>query len=132
MIKMKSGACRVGKALMTPSSGAFEADKSVECRLVSLGVAEFVNTGIATPVIDGETAETGENKYEEENVAGSNSEAVEGCPVYGAESSAEYLRKIAKDNGLAFKVGMSKGEMVKALDEFFNDAPDLGVEGPIK
>lgn len=132
MIKMKSGACRIGNALMTPSSGAFEADKSVENRLVSLGAAEFVNTGIATPVIDDEVTKTGENKPETENVAESDLEGAEGTPVYSVESSASYLRKIAKENGITFKVGMTKEEMVKALDNFFNDAPDLGVEDPIE
>lgn len=132
MIKMKSGASLIGNTTKTPSSGAFEAGESVENRLVSLGVAEFVNTGIATPVFDDETPEAGENKTKAENAAENDLEGTDGTPVYGVESSVSYLRKIAKENGITFKVGMTKEEMVKALDGLFNDAPNLGVEDPIE
>jgi len=131
MIRMITGACRIGSELITPASGAFEADEKTEKRLVSLGVAEFVNTGIATPVICEEEDETSENKLDEEKPTESEIEGYADTPEYSVDSSVSVLRKIAKENGITFKVGMTKEEMVNALDEFFNDAPDLGVEEPI-
>ena len=50
--------------------------------------------------------------------------------------SAE-LRELMNDCGIPYKVGMSKADMVAALDEYFGEQtdddtpPDLGVENPI-
>lgn len=58
-------------------------------------------------------------------------------PEYSTETSLGELKDIFKDCGLAYKVGMSKIEMVAHLDEYFAayDAgealPTLGAEGPV-
>ena len=42
-------------------------------------------------------------------------------PEYSIENTAKELREIGKICGLTFKVGMSKANMVAALDEFFEE-----------
>lgn len=132
MIRMKSGATLVGADLKTPLSGPFEAEKSVEERLVARGVAEYVSAGVATPRIDDEAQNAGDNKVENKTPNNGDFGAVEDTPIYSVNSSANDLRKIAKEYGISFKVGTTKEEMVAALDALFNDdAPDLAVEDPV-
>lgn len=62
-------------------------------------------------------------------------------PVYNADMKAVELREIMDEYQLPFKVGMSKVDMVAALDDFFadeveddesaDDMPDLGAEDPV-
>ena len=45
---------------------------------------------------------------------------------------ASELRDLGKQYGLTFKVGMSKAEMIAALDDFFaveSEAPEADAEG---
>ena len=78
----------------TAENGAIELDSAAEARFVKLGVAEYV----------GEPAE------------------IVKAPAYNADMKADALREIGKAYGLTFKVGMTKLEMVAALDEHFNPA----------
>lgn len=55
-------------------------------------------------------------------------EGVVGIPVYSEEMSAKELREIGKLCGLTFKVGMSKAEMVAALDAHIAEHTVEGVE----
>lgn len=50
-------------------------------------------------------------------------------PEYGVDMKVAELRELLEENGLTFKVGMTKTEMVAALDEVFcNVAPDDPVD----
>ena len=53
MVKLISGACRIGNVLMRPSDGAFSAPREVEERLVRRGVARYVSadTDAANPPV---------------------------------------------------------------------------------
>jgi len=61
----------------------------------------------------------------------------EGIPKYNAETSFADLKQIMKDCGLTYKVGMSRVDVVAALDEYFADEDDgevppaLGTEEPV-
>lgn len=76
------------------TSEPFELSEAQEARLVGLGVAVYVDGGSsALP------------------------EGGDGAPLYySVDMKADELRAIAKDMGLTFKVGMSKAEMVEAMD----------------
>lgn len=89
---------------MTKDSGPFEAAPEQETRLVKLGLAVYV--GEPTTLPDG----------------------VVGIPEYSMESSAKELREIGKLCGLTFKVGMSKAEMIEALDAHIVENTVEGVE----
>lgn len=98
MIQMKRGTFGlpvkggVVKA-MSKDSGPFEAGKEQEARLVKLGLAVYVDGGTtALP------------------------EDVTGIPEYSVDNTVAELREIGKLCGLTFKVGMTKAEMVAALD----------------
>lgn len=85
---------------MTKNSEPFELTPEQEARLVARGVAAYVDEP-PTP----------------ENGGGQLPDGVGGVPEYSAETSAKELREIGKSLGLTFKVGMSKAEMVAALDK---------------
>lgn len=97
MIKIKQGVYGHlvdGRVYPKDSTSApFELSEAQEARLVGLGVAIYVDGG--SPALpEGGTA----------------------APLYSVDMKADELRAIAKDMGLTFKVGMSKAEMVEALE----------------
>ena len=95
-------------------SKPFELEPEQEARLVGLGVAEYVNT----PEPDNEP-ETDPDEPEK--------------PL--EDMTAKELREIGKEYGLAFKVRMSKAEMVEAIkaewpQEGGEDYEDDGEDAP--
>ncbi len=124
-------------------SEPFSLDDAEAARLVSIGVAEIVGEDVATPKIDEETVNTGENTPEDEESAEDAENALDDeCdtgetpyterPEYSIETSATDLRKIAKEVGITFKVGTTKEDMVDELDEYFDSIPDLTAESPVE
>lgn len=116
MIKMKAGTFGlpvdgIVKA-MTKDSGPFKASEEQEARLVKLGLAEYVGEAPAEADKQGEELPDG----------------VVGIPEYSIENTAAELREIGKLCGLAFKVGMTKAEMVEALDAHIASNTVDGVE----
>lgn len=106
MIKVKQGTIGYwdGRKVVpyTEANGAIELDSAAEARFVKLGVAEYV----------GEPNDTVK------------------APAYSVDMRADALREIGKHYGLTFKVGMSKVDMVAALDEYFNPAESVeGADG---
>ena len=99
---------------MDKNSGAFDAGAEQEERLVRLGLAVKVEDGgnIAYPV---ETVDTTDPIGMDEMPP--LPEGVTGIPEYSVEMKATELREIGKMCGLTFKVGMSKADMVDALDK---------------
>lgn len=111
MIQMKAGTfglpVKGSVKAMTKESGPFTASKEQEARLVKLGLAVYVDE---PELPDG----------------------VDGIPEYSTQSSASELREIGRLCGLTFKVGMTKAEMVAALDAYINtnivDGVDIDTE----
>lgn len=125
----------------------FSVDDKQAARLVALKVAVYVdednilpNTGVATANNEQEDIEAVDNITEEK-------ESLQGeimtpeRPVYSTDMKVAELREVMDEYQLPFKVGMSKADMVAALDNYFADEveneegademPDLGVEDPI-
>lgn len=87
----------------TDADAPFELSPEQEERLVRLGVAEYVEKVNSAPVAE---AEPGVSTEE--------------APTDGislADLSVKELREIGKEYGLTFKVGISKAEMVAAIEE---------------
>ena len=65
MIRLLAGVTRKGSRLVYPSDGPFELTAKEEQHLVKTGAAEFVTeapqTGVATPPVDPEAPEAGDN-----------------------------------------------------------------------
>lgn len=105
---------------------AFQVEDAEAARLVSLKVAAYVD---------------------ENSSSKSETEASKGIPSYNADMKSTELREIMSDYGIPYKVGMSKADMVAALDEYFKEEsgedsdggsegdeeapPDLGAEEPV-
>lgn len=108
---------------MSPGSEPFSLEPEREAELVKLGMAEYV-------------AEDGESVDETPELIGFDEipedtelpEGVEEIPAYSVDMKATELRKIGEMCGLTFKVGMSKVEMVAALDEHIAANMVAGVE----
>ena len=102
----------------TEADEPFELLQEQEARLVNLGVAQYVGT-----VKD--TQEPEEVEGEQEPIGFDETPAAE---ITLSEYSVKELREIGKEYGLTFKVGMTKDDMVKAIEaaeaELDNDAED--------
>ena len=116
MIQMKSGTFGLSvngfvKA-MTKDSGPFVASEEQEARLVKLGLAVYVDED---PIGFDETPDD-------------LPDGVVGIPEYSIDNTANELREIGKLCGLTFKVGMTKADMVAALDAHIAENTVDGVE----
>lgn len=119
-----------------PNDDAFEVDDETAKRLVDLGMTKYVDSvPVETPSESFEDYAESVNLPENEVPAEGEDEEDMGIdiPEYSIDSHVSELRTIAKAEGITFKVGMSKGEMVTALDKHFGviDAPDLSAETPV-
>ena len=83
----------------TEADAPFELLPEQEARLVALGVAQYVGAVKSAPVA-GESVEEA---------------ATDGLSL--ADLSVKELREIGKEYGLSFKVGISKADMVAAIEE---------------
>ena len=115
MIQMKAGTFGLSvngyvKA-MTKESGPFVASEEQEARMVKLGLAVYVDKA---PEQDDDLPEL--------------PDGVTGIPEYSTENTAAELREIGKLCGLTFKAGMTKAEMVAALDAHIEENTVEGVE----
>ena len=119
-----------------PNDDAFEVDDETAKRLVDLGMAKYVAAvPVTTPPENSEEDDSSNNLPENEEPAEDENEEDAGIdiPEYSIDSHVSELRTIAKAAGITFKVGMSKGDMVDALDKHFGvmDAPALSAETPV-
>lgn len=90
----------------TEDDGPFTLMPEQEERLVRLGVAQYVNSVKLPP----EPADF----EEEEEPAGEEETLDVDIPL--SEFSVKELREMGKNYGLTFKVGMSKAEMISAIE----------------
>ncbi|MBS5134848.1 MAG: hypothetical protein KHZ05_05325 [Oscillospiraceae bacterium] len=102
----KSGKSRV--VARDRRSEPFELEPEQEARLVSQGVARYVNK----VEIDAAPIGFDEQPPDPNELP----EGVVGIPEYSEDMTVKELRDIGKLCGLTFKVGMTKKEMVDALD----------------
>ena len=104
MIRIKSGVYGAKDGMKRSSDDPFSLSVEEEARLVARGVAEYV----------AETAPIGFDETPPE--LPELPDGVTAIPEYSAGMTAKELRDIGKMCGLTFKVGMSKEQMVAALD----------------
>ena len=137
-IKIKRGFyglhTKFGVQAKGPNDDAFEVDENEAKRLVDLGIAKYIgDTPVATVEEsadeDNASVNTPETTTENKNDGDDETD----IPEYSIKTNAKELRKIAESVGITFKVGVTKEDMVKALDEYFGvmDAPDLSAETPV-
>lgn len=132
IIKGTYGHHPVNRCHITPVSAGNTVDVSEKeaNRLISIGIAK--------PVEESSISATEMPLRETENVSGvntmieqENAQSSENKPNYDTDMNIRDLRKIMDNVGLSYRVGMSKADMVKALDMYFSDdAPVLNPEVP--
>ena len=111
----------------TAADAPFELKPEQEERLVRLGVAEYVgNTEAEQPHEDEQ-----QGTEAEQDPIGFD-ETPDDEPAL-SDLSAKELRALGKEYGLSFKVGMSKADMVKAIEaaEAELDTEDDGEAAPV-
>lgn len=117
-VKQPNGGSRI--VGMGPNDGPFSVDPEREAELVAKGIARYVEPPV---VEDAEGVEdNGHIGFDETPPVG---EAVT-VPEYSVEMKATELREIGAQFGLSFKVGMTKAEMVAALDAHFAEGDTEG------
>lgn len=153
MIRMINGSTLINGTLYSASSGPFEAGEATEKRLVALGAAAYTTEKPLTPAESGApaagSAGTGNDTPEGTNPTEGRETGESGktLPAYDTGMKADYLRDLMKQLGIPVKVGMSKGDMVAALDAHFalyresdedgepvedgEQPPALGAEEPV-
>ena len=141
MVRMISGATRIGKRVYTPDDGFFEAAPEVEQRLVALGVAAIVREVDEAPVA---SASTGRNDAapcadmpNKENGAESDAEA---------HLDTEQLQEMTQLKELAAELGIETAKLRKKDDLIAaivavpvepgeeigeGDLPDLSAAAPV-
>ncbi len=111
-----------------------EVDDAEAERIVSLGVAEYFDSVVATPPADEFEENSGDNTPNGENGSNDAENGDSETPAYSVDMKADELRAIGKQFDITFKVGTTKEDMVKALDEYFadgEDAPELTAGAPV-
>lgn len=109
---------------MDKNCGPLEASPEQEARLIRLGLAVRVDDG--TPIGFDEMP-----PMDDEDDAEDTPELPDGVtviPEYGMDNTVAELREIGKLCGLTFKVGMTKAEMVAALDAEIEEHMVAGAE----
>lgn len=105
---------------MDKNSGPFEAGAEQEARLIRLGLAVKVEDSEPAPTeaVDTDTPIGFDEIPPLEDLL---EEGVTAIPEYSVEMKASELREIGAMCGLTFKVGMSKADMVAALDKHIEE-----------
>lgn len=129
---------------LTEADGPQTFSEEYEARLVSEGIAKYIDhseppkkstlTGVATAVGEDKEQDVTPPKAE----TGSKSEKMaQEVPKYSTNMKVVELREILEECQIPYKVGMSKANIVAALDAYFEDdgeddtPPDLRAEDPI-
>lgn len=122
-------------SVKTSDDPPFEVEDSEAARLVKRGVAEIDGEGGKCPETGGISSGKGSDPAEDENPTDDENE---GFSEYDENTPVKELREIGKKCGLSFPVGVTKADMIAALDEYFerngedDDSDiDLGVEPPV-
>ena len=142
---------------ITEADGVQELPADIEARLVAAGVARYVgkptpiketpDKAVATAPEQSTKDEPSNNIPEDTDGFKDKIEAPSEIPSYSVDMKSTELREIMSDYGIPYKVGMSKADMVAALDEYFKEEsgedsdggsegdeeapPDLGAEEPV-
>ena len=98
----------------------FEVSDEEAERLIGLKVAKYAEEAVATAQKATAGASTGSGVSKEENQDKAGSTAV-GVP-YSAGSKATELRTLMKELGLPINFGMTKEQMIAALDDYYAGA----------
>lgn len=124
MIRIICGVYGGKNGVKRPGDEPFSLSPAEEARLVSRKVAVYVNTPTTAPedeyVPDDAPIgfdETPPEDFDMDDLP----DGVIGIPEYSVDMKATELREIGKLCGLTFKVGMTKEEMVAALDKHIEE-----------
>lgn len=96
----------------TPSDPPFSVGDEEARRLVGLGIAEIVGKETVIPSIEEIPDAIDESEI----------------PQYDETMTNAALQAIAKEHGVEIPLRATKTEIIKALDDYFADMPDLSAE----
>ena len=112
-----------------------DVDEKEAARLVNCGIAEYVNgEAVATAYVPTEERTPSGNTHDDAGDAGSAGEPEdepEDEPVFTTDMRVDELRAAMRERGLSAKVGMTKADMVAALNDA-EDLPDLTVQDVVE
>ena len=100
----------------TEADGPFSLNPEQEARLVALGVAQYVKNVKIEQEPEETAPEDAEQATDEDEPYPIGIDDVPPVEIDLSTLSVKELREIGKEYGISFKVGMSKAEMVKAIE----------------
>ena len=103
----------------------FDLPDEKAARLVALGVAGYVNAGVATAQIQAQGENTGKTTHKEEEAKSAPSLPLESIPKYSVKMTSRELTRLMKKCDLEVSEGMTKRQMVEELDFYFEAGEDL-------
>lgn len=123
MIKIICGVYGGVDGMKRPGDKPFSLSPAEEARLVARKVAVYVNEPTTEAPQDEDFHEDAPIGFDETPPEDLDElpEGVIGIPEYSVDMKVDQLREIGKLCGLTFKVGMSKQEMVDALDKHIEE-----------
>jgi len=152
MIWIKCGTCGTSQGYKTAADGKLTLSREEEARLVARGVADYVTRPVLNAVPDAGTPADGMEESGQGVPLPDGENAAEGMaaddsaniPAYDIDMKADQLRSLLKRHDIPCNFGMSKADMVAALDAVFRPEqpaeeasgsgeapPELGAEGPV-
>jgi len=109
----------------------FDVPDATAERLVALGVAEYAEEAVATAVPLTHEEKTSEPQDEMQEAAGSELTALEDVPEYSDRMTVKQLKTLMDEVGAEYTDKMSKSDLIKRLDCFFEEAPTFEAEMPL-
>ena len=141
MIQGTYGYRAEGSTHITPKTrndDPFELPDSEAERLIALGVAIAVQNGgaetVQKAVATGEESKATDGASDDTPTESSGTEGEadnQEKPVYNADMKVDDLRALLEKYNLPYKAGMTKADMVAALDAYFTDPTDDGEAPPV-
>ena len=109
----------------------FDVPDATAERLVALGVAEYAEEAVATAVPLTHEEKTSEPQDEMQEAAGSELTALEDVPEYSDRMTVKQLKTLMDEVGAEYTDKMTKSDLIKRLDCFFEEAPSFEAEMPL-
>lgn len=142
MIRLISGACRVGNKLMRPADGSFALSESEEAYLVNRGVARYIELPSDSQIAQESDLESHDDNdaimHETENDVVETAEAEDNGTSFDVATLLKMRRddldKLAANLGIDSKGCANKREVVNKICSATADdvMPTLNVEAPVE
>lgn len=116
--------------LITTKSPPFEVEESEAERLIALGVAEYVQSAVATAPQEDDDQAKGENTPPPDGGGKGQETPQTDKPEYGDFMTVAQLKAYADERGIEYEDKTTKAKLIEAIDAFHREYVDDGEQPP--